>query len=240
MRNVQIMDGADNASHSVYAVSDGDLSVLFPAGTDIDFAGDLTTRIGLPEASRILSPLWGNELDQAKICGIQGTIIYELLDKRLYFPDRRSTELEHRHSNAYRWLDVKEETVWHEAHLNIQVFDERAESDYPVFAATRSEFELIFPSGADMEFETTCYEGLDRSAVTRSFIAYSDVASQSRAPQESTALFSEGMSAESPSTPPNDAAKRFLSRPCGRECRVAATRDQPQRIFISSTTLCVS
>jgi hypothetical protein len=153
MRNIQIIDGADNASYSVYAVSDGDFSVLFPAGTDIDFAGDLTTRIGLPEAGRILSPLWGNELDQAKICGIHGTIIYELLEKILYFPTRRSTELEHRHSNAYRWLDVKEAAVWHEAHLNVQVFDERAESDYPVFAATRSEFELIFPSGADMEFE---------------------------------------------------------------------------------------
>lgn len=48
MKNIQVIDGALNCVYDVFAASDDDDALLFPAGTDVAFAEDLQRRHDLP------------------------------------------------------------------------------------------------------------------------------------------------------------------------------------------------
>jgi hypothetical protein len=155
MKNFQLIDGAVNATHSIYEVSDPDFERIFPDGGDVCFIGDFVARVGECEASRTLEPLWGNELKPTQAKGIHGTLIYELLQKKLYLSGGKSTDLYRYDTIAYRWIKKRMTAAagTRAGYFHIQVFDDRPEADYPVFAITQAEFGLMFPNGADMEFE---------------------------------------------------------------------------------------
>ena len=46
MKNIRIIDGADNTTCSIFAATDEEFAVIFPGGTDIEFAEDFFERAG--------------------------------------------------------------------------------------------------------------------------------------------------------------------------------------------------
>ncbi|MGG9016250.1 hypothetical protein ACQ9A5_26235, partial [Escherichia coli] len=58
MKNVQIIDGANNATFSVFQATDEEFTAIFPEGRDMELIEDLVERLGDDEAARILTPLW--------------------------------------------------------------------------------------------------------------------------------------------------------------------------------------
>ncbi len=46
MKNIQIIDGADNATFSVFQATEEEFDVIFPAGRDMDMAEDLIDQLG--------------------------------------------------------------------------------------------------------------------------------------------------------------------------------------------------
>ena len=47
MKNVQVIDGADNCTYSIYAFTDGEFLKIFPAARqDVEFIEDVLERLG--------------------------------------------------------------------------------------------------------------------------------------------------------------------------------------------------
>ncbi|MEM6414375.1 MAG: hypothetical protein AAF720_06930 [Pseudomonadota bacterium] len=94
MKNIQVIDGADNCAYDVYKVSDEDFKVIFPGeGQDIEFADDLFNRLTEEETNDLTSRLWLNLLDKPDVDGIHGTLFYELEFKKKFYPTKRDSEM---------------------------------------------------------------------------------------------------------------------------------------------------
>jgi hypothetical protein len=94
MKNIQVIDGANNAEYAIYAVTDDEFAVIFPGERqNVEFIEDLLERIGQTEAGRILSHVWTRSVNKPEVLGIHGTLFYELLWKKRYYPTKNDTEM---------------------------------------------------------------------------------------------------------------------------------------------------
>ena len=93
MKNVQVIDGADNCSYEVFALPDDDFDAMFPNGADVEFISDFIARVGQDNANRIAGSMWKNRQDKKKIVGIHGTLFYELDHKKKFYPTKRESEM---------------------------------------------------------------------------------------------------------------------------------------------------
>ena len=82
MKNVQIIDGAQNCTFSIFKATDEEFGWLFPAARqDIQFAED----IEIP-AGRTLAGFWERPIRKQDVMGIHGTVFYDFQQKRHLFP----------------------------------------------------------------------------------------------------------------------------------------------------------
>jgi hypothetical protein len=87
LKNIQIIDGALNATFSVFQATEDEFTAIFPAnGQDIELIEDFIKRCGVEEASRILGPIWERPILKRDAQGIHGTLYYEYGDRRQYLP----------------------------------------------------------------------------------------------------------------------------------------------------------
>ena len=93
MKNIQIIDAANNCSYSLFAATDEEFAAIFTNGTDIEFAEDFFERVGEEAGIRITSALWDRPVDKRKVQGIHGTLFYQLLHKKRYYPTKREAEM---------------------------------------------------------------------------------------------------------------------------------------------------
>ena len=96
MKNIQVIDGADNCAYDVFATSDEDFAALFPGdGQDIEFIEDFLKRVGKTKAGDILERLFGAPADKKTFRGIHGTLFYQLKrTKKRFYPTKRETDLD--------------------------------------------------------------------------------------------------------------------------------------------------
>ena len=58
MKNIQIIDGADNATFSIFQATDEEFAAIFPGdGQDIELSEDFHRRVGDERARAILTPI---------------------------------------------------------------------------------------------------------------------------------------------------------------------------------------
>lgn len=94
MRNIQVIDGANNCTYSIYSVTDEEFKFIFPEdGQDIEFIEDLVDRSGEEEIEEMLTPVWDRKLDKAMAHGIHGTLFYQLIWKKKYYPTKKEKEM---------------------------------------------------------------------------------------------------------------------------------------------------
>lgn len=92
--NIQVIDGAENCTYSIFAASPEDFQEIFPGeGQDIEFATDFIKRVGNRRAVAIGRRLWSAPVDKKKVRGIHGTLFYELEFKNKYYPSKREDEM---------------------------------------------------------------------------------------------------------------------------------------------------
>ena len=77
MKNIQIIDGASNATFSIFQATDEEFAAIFPDGTDMELIEDLSARLGQEKAGKILGPLWQRPILKRDALGIQGTLFYD-------------------------------------------------------------------------------------------------------------------------------------------------------------------
>jgi hypothetical protein len=88
LKNIQIIDRAENATFSIFQATDDEFSAIFPAfGQDIEFIEDFIARCGGDDqAGVILKPVWERPILKRDAHGIHGTLYYEYGDRRKYLP----------------------------------------------------------------------------------------------------------------------------------------------------------
>ncbi len=94
MKNIQVIDGANNAEYAIYAVTGDEFAIIFPGERqNVEFFEDLLERIGQIEADRVLVNVWARRVEKPKVLGIHGTLFYGLLWKKRYYPTKNDTEM---------------------------------------------------------------------------------------------------------------------------------------------------
>jgi hypothetical protein len=89
MKNIQIIDGALNATFSVFQATDAEFAAIFPNGQDMEFIEDFLERIDKQEAGKILGALWERPILKREVQGIHGTLYYQWSDRKAYFPSTK-------------------------------------------------------------------------------------------------------------------------------------------------------
>ena len=92
MKNIQVIDGAQNCTYDIFAVSDEEFEQIFPNGQDIEFAEDFFERLGGDAAAAVITPAWTRPVAKVDVAGIHGTLFFQLLEKRKYYPTKKSSE----------------------------------------------------------------------------------------------------------------------------------------------------
>jgi hypothetical protein len=93
MKNIQVIDGASNCSYDIFAMTDEEFRILFPSpGQDIEFVEDAIDRTGNDELGEIMRNVWKRPVKKPDVTGIHGTLFYELLWKKKYYPNKRSDD----------------------------------------------------------------------------------------------------------------------------------------------------
>ena len=93
MKNIQVIDGADNCTYDIFQISDKDFKFIFPGDTDIEFIEDFCDRVGEDKATEILAKVWKKRVDKKAVNGIHGTLFYELDYKKKYYPTKKDSEM---------------------------------------------------------------------------------------------------------------------------------------------------
>ncbi len=93
MKNIMIIDGAMNCAYDVFAATDEEFALLFPApDQDIAFIDEVVfDSEGVVE--RAVQNLWTRPVNKKTMIGLHGTIFWELGHKKKYYPNRRDRDL---------------------------------------------------------------------------------------------------------------------------------------------------
>lgn len=93
MKNIQVIDGGDNTAYDIFQATEEEFSLIFPDGTDVEFVEDFIERVGEDVADRTLGPIWSRRVEKPAVRGIHGTLFYELLFKKKFYPNKRDSDL---------------------------------------------------------------------------------------------------------------------------------------------------
>lgn len=95
MKNVQVVDGADNSTFPVYSVTEDDFRLIFAErGQDVEFAQDLVERCGSESAAgQLIMRVTRKQVKKSEVCGIHGTLFIDLPKRKKYFPRKRMSDV---------------------------------------------------------------------------------------------------------------------------------------------------
>jgi hypothetical protein len=85
-KNIQIIDGAENATFSIFQATDAEFEAIFPDGRDIEIAEDLFSCLGEMRSRAVVEPIWDRPILKRDALGIHGTLFYGWLNRRKYLP----------------------------------------------------------------------------------------------------------------------------------------------------------
>jgi hypothetical protein len=90
VKNIQIIDGADNATYNIFQATNDEFAEIFPgSGQDIEVVEDYVRRVGEDEARKTLSKVWERPIYKHDVKGIHGTLYYDYKEKARYLPESR-------------------------------------------------------------------------------------------------------------------------------------------------------
>lgn len=90
MKNIQIVDGAENATFSIFQATEEEFAAIFPAdGQDMEISEDFHDRVGEERARVILEPIWERPILKRDAQGIHGTLFYDYSRRRKYLPSSK-------------------------------------------------------------------------------------------------------------------------------------------------------
>ena len=92
MKNIQVIDGAQNCVYDIFSATESEFSLIFPVGQDVAFIDEVMARGGSEELTAAFKNIWRRRIAKKEAMGIHGLLLYELEHKKVYYPTRRDEE----------------------------------------------------------------------------------------------------------------------------------------------------
>lgn len=92
MKNIQVIDGAENCVYDIFAATDEEFNLIFPAGQDVAFIDEVQKRLSAEQFEKAFEKIWERRQKKANVNGIHGTLFYELELKKKYYKTRVDEE----------------------------------------------------------------------------------------------------------------------------------------------------
>ncbi len=92
MKNIQVIDGAENAVYDVFGATDEEFSRIFPEGQDIAFIDEVMARGPKDNLDEMFTRIWERRVPKREAMGIHGILFYELDHKKQYYPTRKDED----------------------------------------------------------------------------------------------------------------------------------------------------
>ena len=92
MKNIQIIDGAQNCAYDIFSATDEEFDLVFPVGKDIAFIEEVYAGADATKLDAAFEKIWQRRIKKSEAKGIHGIIFYELDEKKIYYPTRIDEE----------------------------------------------------------------------------------------------------------------------------------------------------
>jgi len=92
MKNIQIIDGAQNCVYDIFSATDEEFSLIFHDGKDIAFIDEIYIMGDIRLLDNAFKNIWQRRVKKSEVQGIHGVIFYELEKKKIYYPTRKDEE----------------------------------------------------------------------------------------------------------------------------------------------------
>lgn len=94
MKNLQIIDAAENCTYSIFQATDAEFDLLFSeAGQDIEYAEDLHERSG-DAAQAALAAIWQRPIEKTRAMGIHGTLYFGMQHRKKFYNGKRERDVD--------------------------------------------------------------------------------------------------------------------------------------------------
>lgn len=87
MKNIQIIEGADNCTFDIFSATAEQFALIFPASTDVAFIEEVYERECRVALDVAFNDIWTRRVSKKEAFGIHGTLFYGLNSKKQYYPD---------------------------------------------------------------------------------------------------------------------------------------------------------
>jgi hypothetical protein len=95
VKNIQVIDGAQNCTFSIFQATEEEFALIFPApGQDIQYAEDIKL---CPDADAVfaaLTKVWERPVRKQDANGIHGTLFYDLQRYKTVFRENRESAVD--------------------------------------------------------------------------------------------------------------------------------------------------
>jgi hypothetical protein len=92
MKNIQVIDGADNCVYDIFAATEDEFALIFPPGQDVAFIDEVLARGPKTKIRKAFTHIWKRRIPKREAMGIHGVLFYQLDRKMQYYPTRKDEE----------------------------------------------------------------------------------------------------------------------------------------------------
>lgn len=92
MKNIQVIDGAENCVYDIFMATEDEFGLIFPGSTDIAFIDEVYAREDSVQLDKAFEEIWKRRIRKQDANGIHGIIFYELPEKMVYYASRIDEE----------------------------------------------------------------------------------------------------------------------------------------------------
>ena len=161
MRNIQVIDSAENCPFAVFQVTHADFRLLFPEpGQDIQYAEDLPEDVSIRSALVRMSE---NPIRKREAMGIHGTLFRGKLPCEFWYREKREDSIHPAAINEWQRLllgtdghipsEPSPAPIEPERCRNIQTVDGAQTCTYPIWQVSDVDFALFFSEhGQEIQF----------------------------------------------------------------------------------------
>lgn len=90
VKNIQVIDYANNSTFSLFQASDDEFAQIFPEkGQDMEFIDDFVLRVGRAGADKVLAEIWERPILKRDANGLHGTLFYPTARGRPAIPSSK-------------------------------------------------------------------------------------------------------------------------------------------------------
>jgi len=94
MKNILVIDGAENCEYAIFSMSEDEFKIAFPGDRqNVEFIEDLVDRMGDDGVASLFKSVWRREVKKSDVIGIHGTIFFQLYWKKKFYPTKNDQEM---------------------------------------------------------------------------------------------------------------------------------------------------